>query len=1106
MTVKYSEKQLEEIKTSLNGTNLEEVFIFPASFPQQRMWLLHQLDPQSYIYNNYLAFTLTGKLDVAALEKSFNEIIRRHEILRTCFTVLEGEPVQVIVPYLDFTLPVTDLCDIPGEVQNVKAQELIINEIKQPFDLKSGPLYRISAFKLSEAEYRLVFVMHHIIGDSWSGGVMVRELAILYEAFSTGKPSPLPPLAVQYADFTLYQKDYLQGKVLEKLLKYWKQQLHNLNVLELPSDRPRPAVETFRGATESLVLPRALTTAIQSLSQQEGVTFFMALLAAFKILLSRYTQQEDITVGSPIANRNVKQTEDLIGFFVNTLVLRSDLSGNPTFRELLQRVRDVTLEAYAHQDLPFEKLVEILQPEREFSHHPLFQVAFVLQNAPGSEFKLPDLSFRALPVSTETSKFDLTLYLEESTGWKQNNNSGLLALFEYNTDLFEADTIKRMACHFQTLLEGIVSNPDRKLSELPLLTEIERNQLLVDWNDTSIDYPEDKCIHELFEQQVEKTPEAVAVIFEREQLTYQQLNQRANQLAGYLRQLGVGPEVLVGICVERSLEMIVGLLAILKAGGAYVPIDPTYPQERIAFILEDAAVSVLLTQQHLAQTLPSSAAKLLCLEALGEAVAIQSQENLTSGAIADNLAYVIYTSGTTGKPKGVLLNHRGLSNLATAQQLLFNVSSSSRILQFASLSFDASIWEIVMALSSGAILYVERRESLVPGVPLVQLLCGLSITHVTLPPSALAVLPDTELPCLQVIIVAGEACPPDLASKWSKGRQFFNAYGPTESTVCATVTEYNPNSHSQKLPIGRAIANTQVYILDRHLQPVPVGIPGELYIGSIGLARGYLNRPELTEHRFIPHPFSDQAGLHLYRSGDLARYLPDGNIEFLGRIDHQVKIRGYRIELGEIEAALQHHPEVRDAVVIAKEIESGDKRLLAYAVSRSQTLTGDQLRHALREILPEYMVPSAFVLLETMPLTSNGKIDRSALPDPDKFRLQNQTERVMPQTKTEQAIAAVWQELLQVEKIGINENFFDLGGHSLLLVKVQFRLQEVLGIEITVADLFKYSTIQALAQCLTEKPDGFSFQKSHKRVMDRTHRQTSMQKERELRNKLRGKP
>ena len=1113
MAVNYSEENLKEIGELFKGINPEEVFVFPASFAQQRLWLVDRLSPPNALYSNCNALVAKGHLNMAALEQSFKEIKRRHETLRTQFTAINGEPVQVIIPDYSLTLPVIDLSALPPDRQTVKVQQLIADDIRKPFDLKSDSLFRTSVFKLSEQEYWLTFIIHHIISDGWSADVMIRELAVLYEAFSRGNPSPLPPLAVQYADFTIYQKDYLQGTVLEKLVNYWQGQLNNLTVLELPSDRPRPAVETFRGATESLALPTALTKAVKTLGQQEGTTFFMTLLAVFKTLLYRYTQQEDIAIGSPIANRNLKQTEDLIGFFVNTLVLRSDLSGNPTFRELLKRVREVTLEAYTHQDLPFEKLVEVLQPERDLSRQPLVQVEFVLQNAPVSEVKFSNLTLKKLPAPTGTAKNDLTLYLEENTVLEAKTDSELFAVFEYNTDLFDASTIQRMAGHFQTLLESIVANPDSKIWELPLLTEKERTQLLIEWNDTRIDSPEDKCIHQLFEEQVERTPNAVAVVFEREQLTYQQLNQRANQLAGHLIQLGVGPDVLVGLCIERSLEMIVGLLAILKAGGAYVPIDPAYPGERISFILEDAAVSVLLTQQSLVETLPLSTAKLLCLDALGAAVALESEKNPNSGAIADNLAYIIYTSGTTGKPKGVLLNHRGLCNLATTQSKLLQVGGDSRFLQFASLSFDVSISEIFITLTSGASLYLARRESLIPGLQLIQLLRDRGITHADLPPSALAVMPEAELPSLQVIIVGGEACPPDLAEKWSPGRRFFNAYGPTESTVSATIAEYNPNSHSQKLPIGRAIANTQVYILDRHLQPIPVGIPGELYIGGVGLARGYLNRPELTEQRFIPHPFSDKAGVRLYRSGDLGRYLPDGNIEFLGRIDNQVKIRGYRIELGEIEAALQHHPQVREAVVIAKEIESGDKRLLAYVVSRSPTqfdfahrkLTGDELRRALRESLPEYMVPSAFVLLETMPLTSSGKIDRSALPDPDKFRLQTQTERVMPQTKTEQAIAAVWQELLQVEKIGINENFFDLGGHSLLLVKVQFRLQEVLGIEIAVADLFKYSTIQALAQYLTEKPDSSSFVERRDRVTDRTQRQTSIQKERDLRRKLRSK-
>ena len=926
MTVHFSEKPPTDTRDSANASE-EEVFAFPTSFAQQRLWFLDQFEPGNPFYNLPAAVLLKGRLNVVVLELSFKEIVRRHEALRTTFATVDGQPVQVVGQKFNFGLQVLDLQQLAETEREEKVKQLATEEASKPFDLTKGPLLRASLLQLDAEEYVLLLTLHHIIFDGWSIGVFLQELAALYEAFLIGKPSPLPELSIQYADFAIWQREWLAGDRLQTQLNYWKKQLSGAPpLLELPADRPRPPAQTYRGAKESFLIPRTLTAALKKLSRQENVTLFMTLLAAFKTLLYRYTGQADIPVGSPIANRNRAEIQGLIGFFVNTLVLRTDLSGDLTFRQLLARIREVSLEAYAHQDLPFEKLVEELQPERKLSYNPLFQVAFVLQTAPVAAESIAGLNLALLDFENQTAKVDLTLYLEE-------NQEEISGQFEYSTDLFDAVTIRRMAGHFLTLLEGIAANPERRIEELPLLGEKERHQLLVEWNDTRADYPSDLCIHQLFEAQVDRTPDAIAVVLEDQKLTYRELNKRANQLAHYLQKLGVKPEVLVGICVERSLDTIVGILGILKAGGAYVPLDPAYPRERLAFTLEDAQISVLLTQARLVESLPKHQGPIVCLDTDWEIIERQSEESPGCSFTPENLAYVIYTSGSTGKPKGVLVAHSGLSNLATAQIRIFNVQPNSRVLQFASVSFDASISEVVMALLAGATLVMGTRDSLLPGPSLIQLLRDFAIATVTLPPSALAVLPANELPALRTIIVAGEACSRDLIAKWSSGRRFFNAYGPTESTVCATIAECTDSK--EPASIGRPIANTQVYILDAQKQLVPIGVPGELYIGGAGLARGYLNGPELTAVSFIPNPFSNGSGSRLYKTGDRARYLPDGNIEYLGRIDSQVKIRGYRIELGEIEETLRQHPAVQDAAAIARDDTSGNKRLVTYVVQNA---------------------------------------------------------------------------------------------------------------------------------------------------------------------------
>jgi amino acid adenylation domain-containing protein len=1041
------------------------------SFAQERLWFLEQLEPGSPVYNIPAVLRLTGALDVQALEQSLNEIVRRHESLRTTFSVVEGEPVQVVVPALTLALPVVALEEFLPDEREAQAMQLATEEAQRPFDLAQGPLLQAALLRLDRENHILLLTMHHIVSDGWSRTVFFRELSTLYEAFYTGEPSPLPDLPIQYADFAVWQREWLPGEVLETQLSYWRQQLAGSpSVLNLPTDRPRPAVQSYRGARQSVMLPSALSESLRALSSQEGATLFTTLLAAFKVLLHRYTGEKDILVGTPIANRNRLEIENLIGFFVNTLVLRSDLSANPTFRELLSQAREICLEAYAHQDLPFEKLVRELQPERNLSHAPLFQVMFALQNVPRQTLELPGLTVNRLEVDSGTAKFDLALSIVEEA-------EGLRAVCEYNTDLFDATTIERMMGHYQTLLEGIVANPDQRVSLLPLLTEAERHQMLVEWNDTQVDYPEELCIHQLFEAQVERTPDAVAVVFEDQQLTYRELNTRANQLAHYLKERGVGPEVLVGICVERSLEMVVGLLGILKGGGAYVPLDPTYPEERLAYMLEDAQVSVLLTQEWLPKRFPHRTVEVVYLNTGWEAISQESTGNPICKVTTDSLAYVMYTSGSTGQPKGVMIEHKSLINYLywVNENLLDDTSQSLPMVT--RLAFDASLKQLFAPLLSGGEVWGLPDGIITQPAKLLRVLDTRSQVGLNCVPSLWKVMLDAieSNPAiispknLTHLFVGGESISRELVHKSFTTLpllQIWNLYGPTETTANATVAKLLPG---EDVNIGQPIANTQVYILDRYLQPVPVGVTGELYIGGAGLARGYHNRPELTAEKFILSPFSSGPNVRLYKTGDLACYLPDGNIEFLGRIDHQVKIRGFRIELGEIETVLGQHPSVREAIVLAREDDPADQRLVAYIVSgQEQAPTNSELSSFLKQKLPEYMVPSAFVMLDMLPLTPNGKVDRQALPAPAQTSPELEEDFVPPHTFLETTIAQVWQEMLGLDRVSVYDNFFDLGGHSLLAMRVIARLEKELGLRFHPRDLI-FQTLGQLASAGEER-------------------------------------
>ncbi len=1044
----------------------------PLSFAQQRMWFLQQLQPDSRAYILSNAQRLRGKLNVGVLQQSLDAIVVHHEALRTNFiTSPDGSPIQVIGTPRSVELKII-------EVKQEQVESLLSEEAQRPFNLESDLMLRATLLQVDEHEHILLLVMHHIASDGWSIGIFWHQLADLYEAFLNGKPSPLPRLPIQYADFAIWQHQWLSGEKLSSQINYWKTNSAGANaVLELPTDRPRPPIQTYRGAVQSLTLPQNLSASLKELSHQQGVTLFMTLLAAFGTVLHRYTGQEDIFIGSPIAGRNQVETEGLIGFFVNTIAIRTNLAGNPSFRELLSQVREVTLGAYAHQDLPFEKLVEELHPERDMSHSPLFQVMFAFHNTPSELWELPGLTITPLEVHNGTAKFELTLDLTETS-------EGIKGGIEYNTDLFDATTIARMLGHFQTLLQGIVANPEQRISDLPLLTAPEQHQLLVEWNNTQTDYDLSQCLHQLFEAQVEKTPDAIAVKFADKHFTYSELNSRANQLAHYSQTCGVQPNVLVAICVERSLEMVVGLLGIIKAGGAYVPIDPEYPQERLAYMLGDCQAAVLLTQRDLVDRLPTSSPK-VCLDTEWEMISQQSGRNPNSSVKPTDLAYVIYTSGSTGKPKGVLVNHYNVTRLFAATEAWYHFNAQDVWTLFHSYAFDFSVWEIWGALLYGGRLVVVPYLVTRSPESFYQLLCQEQVTILNQTPSAFRQLVQAEHSIgtvgnlkLRLVIFGGEALELKSLQPWfdrygDQSPQLVNMYGITETTVHVTYRPLNKaDLNGTASVIGRPIPDLQVYVLDQNLQPVPIGVPGEMYVGGAGVTRGYLNRLELTTQRFIYNPFADNQKARLYKTGDLARYLPNGELEYLGRIDNQVKIRGFRIELGEIEALLTQYPALWESVVVVREDKPGDKRLVAYVVPKTeQSLTAAQLRQFLTNQLPEYMVPSAFVLLDTLPLTPNGKINRRALPPPDSTRLDSENTYVAPRDELELQLTKIWEQILDVQPIGVRDNFFDLGGHSILAVKLFWQIEKTFNKNLPLAILFQSGTVEALAKIISQEED-----------------------------------
>jgi amino acid adenylation domain-containing protein len=1044
--------------------------IVPLSFYQQGLWVLSQLLPDTSLYHVPKGLRLTGELNVPALNRALNDLMRRHESLRTSFAVNDGVPAQVVAEEVTLDLPLVDLCHVAAAEREATVHRMLAADARRPFDLANGPLIRASLFRLQKTEHILLVTLHHIITDGWSMGIFERELSALYQAFAKDQPSPLPELVVQYPDYALWHRKWFAEEAYASQLAYWKDVFKTQPpVLELPTDHPRSATQAhavFRGVKRRLSLSSELTKKLKALCQKEESTLFMLLLAAYQTLLHRYTGEDDIVVGSPIAGRCLAETEQLIGLFINALALRVDLSSNPTFSELIRRVKEVALGAYAHQDLPFETLVKEVQPGRSLAHNPLFQVMFVLQSDPTTVRQVGDLRLSHVQVENIAANFDLTLDVVERDGQ-------LECMFECNADLFDEDRITRLLSHFHVLLEAIAANPQQRLSELPLLGETERRQVLLEWTDTARPYPANNSVQELFEDQVALAPAAVALNFGDLQLSYRELNERANQLAHYLTAQGLTPEARIGVCLERSPELIVSLLAILKAGGAYVPLDSSYPAARLAFMMEDAEVGTLITQKSLRDHFTNSTTQIICLDELD--LENEPLENPTCGVNGNSLAYVMYTSGSTGKPKGVAVTHRNIVRLVKNTNYA-TLTSDEVFLQFAPISFDASTFEIWGSLLNGA------RLALMPGgaASLDELGVALKkyqVTTLWLTAGLFHLMVDThldDLKGLRQLLAGGDVLSVPHVKRVLQelpACRLINGYGPTENTTftcCFPVTEAAVNG---SVPIGRAISNTSVYVLDRHRNPVPIGIPGELYVGGDGLARGYLNQPALTAEKFIRDPLGKRETL--YRTGDLVRYRRDGELEFLGRIDGQVKVRGYRIELSEIETVLGEHEAVREAVVITRKDE-GDKHLVAFVVTCHDTsVTSEELRSFLAQRLPAHMVPSTITTLPELPLSANGKVDKAALaavkPNTGERQVIASSESsALPSDQLEHKLLKIWERVLGVGTIDIDDDFFEMGGHSLLAVRLFAQIEKSFGRNLPLATLFQAPTVRQLANLMRE--------------------------------------
>jgi amino acid adenylation domain-containing protein len=1069
--------------------------VLPLSRGQQALWLLHRMAPERASYNVAFTARVLSALDTERLRRSFQALTKRHEMLRSTFALGDIGPVQRIETSVDIEIEEIDARSLSGG----ELRERLVASCRRPFDLERGPVFRIGHYRRGPTESVLLLTVHHIAIDAISIGLLVREWLTLYGADRDGVSANLDPLPARYGDFVRWQEEVLSGPSGQEMWSYWRGQLRDpIPTLDLPTDRPRPSQPSFLGGTHSFWIDESVAASLRQLAREQETTLFVVLLAAFWTLLFRYAGQADVIVGSPTAGRSRRAFEGLVGYFVNPVVLRGDLTADPTFRTLVDRARQVVLDGLRNGDFPFPTLVERLNPRREAGRSPIFQAEFNLarldqlrgDSASGghdvvSAFTLAGLQVEIFPIPQQEGQFDLSLEILDKAGSPH-------AHLKYATDLFDEGTIRRMAGHLEELLRGIVARPESRLSELPLLKGDERQQIILGWNQTERAYPLDKCLHELIEMQAGRTPESVAVESEAGSLSYRELDSRSNQLARWLRGVEVGPGVRVGIAMERSLEIVVGLLGILKAGGAYVPLDPDYPKDRLAFMLEDAQVGVLLTQRRLLDSLPAHAADVLMLDGSWAEVARESSAPLERVVTSKDLAYVIYTSGSTGKPKAAMNAHRGIVNRLLWMQEAYGLGADDTVLQKTPFSFDVSVWEFFWPLIAGARLVMARPEGHRDPGYLVRTIREKSVTTMHFVPTMLQAFLEEpgveECTSLRRVICSGEALPAELRDRFFDrlGCELHNLYGPTEAAVDVTAWECRRDDTRRIVPIGRPVANTQVYVLDSRLEPQPIGVPGELYIGGVQVGLGYLGRPELTAERFVPDPFSDEPDARLYRTGDLARFLPDGSVAFLGRIDHQVKIRGFRIELGEIEAALLDHPAVREAVVVVREDRPGDPRLVGYCVADAPEADLEpELRAALRARLPEYMVPSVLLQLEKLPLLGNGKLDRRALPRPDRDLRREDREHVAPRNSTEEAVARIWAGVLGTTTVSIEDNFFDLGGNSMLLLQVVARARRE-GVELAPLTMFRYPTVRTLAEHLS---GGTGKAPTYEGVRDRARRQ-----------------
>lgn len=1036
----------------------------PLSYAQQRLWFADRLEPGNTVYNMPFQWRFEGEMHRSGLQYALNEMVRRHEILRTTFPVRNGMPTQKITAELELKLGEIDLQGFSPEEQEAQVKKIAQQEMMWRFDLAQGPLWRMTWLRLDDNTHVLLGNLHHIVSDGWSQGIMLREINKFYEAYLRNQSPALLHLPLQYADYAVWQRDYFSGEILEEQLSYWRTQLTGLVPLDLPTDYPRPGIKSYCGGSARFQFSNKLTEDLKALARHEGATLFMLVLAALQVLLSKYSGQDDIPVGAPIAGRTRKELENVLGCFINMLTLRTDLSGAPTFREAIHRARRTAVEGYRYQDIPFEKIVQELHIERDVSRTPLFDVMLVLQNMEVTRPHLHGLRFIEWVDLSESAPFDFTLQMLETQGFN--------CRLSYVRDLYTPETALRFLDHLNRVMEQMAATPDLRILDFSLLTQEELHQVLVEWNGASVPELLGQSVHTVFEQQVEKTPSATAVEYEESALTYDQLNSRANQMAHYLRSLGVGLETPVALCMERCLEFMVSILGVLKAGGAYVPLDPGLPKERLKWMLSDIEAPVVLMRSELAARLQVQSRIVRMDDPSFQKLLSQERDtNLASGVQAENSAYFIYTSGSTGRPKAVVATHGALVNLTRCQQKFFGVTPQDRFLQFLAPSFDPAVAEWTTTLLAGATLVLSPDPRRMVGPDLAQLLEEKRISCAGLPPSVLASLPnDAELRGMRVLLTGGAPSPKEVVCRWSKGRKMFNTYGPTEATISATMTQLSEFDGSA--PIGQPLDNVKAYVLDKEMNPVPSGMRGELYVGGAGVTRGYWKRPDMTAGSFLPNPFSTSGGERLYRTGDIVRWRSDKKLEFIGRVDEQVKIREQRIELGEIETVLRQHKGIRDVKVIVREDQPGDKRLVAYVVPEADVeearLPGE-LRAGLREELPSYMVPSHFVVMSALPISASGKIDRHQLAAPANPKAPVEPAVTDAATEMEHTIARVWSEVLRLEKVGVHDNFFDLGGDSFLSIRVQSELMKVLGREVKVLELFRFPTIRALAEHLAEK-------------------------------------